>query len=203
MIDSTKISKKKMAAGAALVALSGFVPQPLMQQAHAAAATINVTGSFITGITLNAGRDAQFGVMAASDVNGTVTLSTAGAVTFAAGKGVTVGGAPQAGSFAFTAVSTVPNIDITVAGLGAVALAASANGLGPIGTAKLSKIVLGGLDSGAAQVTLTDGGSGTAKVAGYDFDEATATIDVGAQLTWTTPPPIGSFTAPITLTISY
>lgn len=190
---------KKAAAGAALVALSGFVPQPMMQSAQAATATINMTGSFVTGIALAAGTNASFGVLAATDVNGTATLSTAGAVT--PSKAVTAGGTPQAGSFAFTAVSTTPNIDITVAGLGAVTLNPSAGLGGPAGTVNINKVFLDNI--GTAAITLTDGGGGTAKTAGYDFTVKTGAIKVGGQLTWGATAPIGQFSEAITLTVAY
>lgn len=192
-------SKTKMAAGAALIALSGFVPQPLISSADAATAKISVTGSLITGIQLAAGQNVKFGSVAATDINGNMAISTAGAVT--PSKGVAVGGAPQAGSFAFTAVSTTPNVDITVAGLGALTLAASAGGAGPTGTAKLNKIILDNI--GAAAITLTNGGGGTAKKAGYDITTKTGPIKVGAVVTWGATQPIGAFTQQITLTMVY
>ncbi len=196
---STKtIINKKMAAGAALVALSGFVPQPLVGTAEAASAKIDVSGSFITGIKLAAGQDVKFGSLAATDVNGTAKIVTAGTVTLT--KGVAVGGAPQAGSFVFTAVSTTPNVDITVAGLGAVVLAASVGGGGPTGTVTLNKIILKGA---GIDETLTDGGGGTAKKAGEAISAKTGPIKVGAIVGWGGTQPIGSFTQEITLTIGY
>ncbi|MCB1531883.1 MAG: DUF4402 domain-containing protein [Alphaproteobacteria bacterium] len=199
MSNKKTILNKKVAAGAALVALSGFVPQPMMQSAQAASASISVTGSFVTGIQLAAGTNAQFGVLAATDVNGTATLSTAGAVT--PSKAVTAGGAPQAGSFQFTAVSTVPNVDITVSGLGAVVLAASAGGGGPTGTVKLNKVFLDNFATAA--VTITDGGAGSGTATGVDINAATTSIKVGGQLTWGAVQPIGQFSEAIVLTIAY
>lgn len=192
-------TKTKMAAGAALVALSGFVPQPLISNAEAASAKINVTGSLITGIVLAAGQDVKFGSVAATDINGKMSISTAGVIT--PSKAVAVGGAPQAGTFAFTAVSTTPNVDITVAGLGALTLAATGGGGGPTGTAKLNKIVLDNI--AAAATTLTNAGGGTAKKAGYDITSLTGPIKVGASVTWGATQPIGSFTQQITLTMAY
>ncbi len=193
------ILNKKAAAGVALVALSGFVPQPFMQQAEAASASISVTGSFITGVILAAGTSIKFGKLAATDINGSVTIDTAGALT--PSKAVTAGGAPQAGSFAVTFVSTVPNIDITVTGLGLVALAASGGGAGPTGTVKLNNIVLDQL--GAAAITLTDGGGGSATTTGFNITTATTNIKVGGQLTWGGTQPIGTFTEAIVLTIAF
>jgi hypothetical protein len=189
----------KMAAGAALVALSGFVPQPFVNSAQAASASISISGSFITGIQLAAGTDIKMGKVAVTAANGSVVISTAGVVTPT--KAVAAGGAPQAGTFSFKAVSTTPNVDITVTGLGALTLAATTGGVGPVGTAKLTKITLGGI--GAAPTTLTDGGAGTDKKLAYNINTTLATMDVGATITWGAVQPIGQFQTPITLTIAY
>ena len=193
------IKTKAAVASAAVVALSGFVPQPLISSAHAASAKISVTGSFITGIKLAAGKNAQFGSNAANDVNGKATISTAGVL--AVSKAVKVGGAPQAGSFAFTAVDIVPNVDFTVAGLGALVLAATGGGAGPAGTMKLKSVILGGV--GAAATTLTSGGGTTAKKAGYDITSLVGPLKVGAVVTWGATQPLGAFTQQITLTAAY
>ncbi len=192
-------TKAAAVAGAAVVALSGFVPQPLISSAHAASAKISVTGSFITGVKLGAGVNAQFGSNAATAPNGKATISTAGVL--AVSKAAKVGGAPQAGSFAFTAVSTTPNVNFTVAGLGPLTLAATGGGAGPVGTMKLKSIILGGV--GAAATTLTSGGGTTAKKAGYDITTKTGPIKVGAVLTWGGTQPLGAFTQQITLTAAY
>lgn len=191
--------KKKAAAGTILVALSGLVPQPFVQHAQAATATISVTGSFISGITLGAGTDVKFGKLVATDINGTAKVATGGAVTLT--KGVAAGGAPQAGSFTFKAANTTPNVDITVAGLGAMVLAATGGGAAAVGTAKLTKVILGGI--GAAATTIADGGGGTGKKAAYDITKTTDTIDVGAIVSWGATTPIGSFAEAVVLTISY
>ncbi len=192
-------TKAAAVAGAAVVVLSGAVPQPLISSAHAASAKISVTGSFKTGITLAAGKNAQFGSNAVTDVNGKATISTAGVL--AVSKAVKIGGAVQAGSFAFTAVSTVPNVDITVAKLGALTLVATGGGGGPVGTMKLAKITLGGI--GAAVTNLLSGGGTTAQKAGYDINALVGPIKVGAQVTWGAVQPIGAFTQQITLTMAY
>ncbi len=193
--------KKKAAAvaGAAVVALSGAVPQPLISSAHAATAKISVTGSFITGIKLAAGKNVQFGSNAASNISGKATISTAGAIALT--KGVAVGGTPQAGSFAFTAVSLVPPVDLTVAGLGPVVLGATVGLGGPVGTMKLATVVLDNI--GAASVALASGGGTTAKKAAYVITSLTGPIKVGATVTWGAVQPQGAFTQQITLTAAY
>lgn len=196
--DKSKLNSKAVGA-ATLVALSGFVPQPFVNLAHAATATISVTGSFITGIKLAPGTTAKFGSNAASDINGKMNLSTAGAVTGV--KGVHIGGGKQAGSFQFTAVSTVPNVDITVTGLGKLVLAASAGGHAAQGTAKLNSVTFGKI--GAVATTLVDGGAGSAKKAAYNITKKTTKMLVGAEVTWGAVLPIGSFATPIVVTIAF
>lgn len=201
-IDKTYISKKKIAAGAALVALSGFVPTPVMQQAHAASAPLNVTGSFVTGVQLAAGNSVKFGTLAATAGNGKVTLSTAGANTVS--NAVKVGAASSQGTFSLKVVSTTIGMDITVAGMGAVVLAASAGGGGPTGAVSLDKIILGGAAIGTpTKTTITDGGGGTGKATGVKAGAATGVINVGGQLTWGATQPIGQFTQAITLTMAF
>ncbi len=194
--------KKGAAAGAVLVALSGFVPEPLVNplisQANAATATFNVTGSFITGIKLTPITDAKFGSVAATGVNGTAKLSTAGAVTSA--KGTAVGGA-QEGEVQFTAVNTTPNVDVTVKSMGAVVLAATSGGAGPTGTMKLTKLLFG--DIAAATFAVTDAGGGTGVSAGVDIDTLAAVMKVGAHVSWGATQPLGQFTKQVKVYIAY
>ncbi|GJL85521.1 MAG: hypothetical protein DHS20C02_12960 [Micavibrio sp.] len=194
--------KTKAAAvtGAAVVALSGFVPQPLISSAQAATATISVTGSFITGIALAAGANANFGSVAATAPAGSVVLATTGAIT-ASPNAVAVGGAVANGSFVFTAVDTTPNINMTVTGLGAVVLAATGGGNGPVGTMKLANVSLGGI--GAAAATFPSGGGTTATVANYNITSLNGPIAVGATVTWGAVQPIGLFSEAIVLTAAY
>jgi hypothetical protein len=190
--------KSRAAAGAVLVALSGFVPQPLMQSANAATATISVSGTFISGISLTAGLDAIFGKLVATAPNGKAVLATAGTVT--PSKGVTAGGAPQAGTFQLKVASTVPMIDITVKGLGALTLAATGGGAGPSGTAKLTSV---NFDNMGAATTITGVGT-TGKKVGYDLTVKTGILKMGATVTWGAALPVlGTFQAPVTLILHY
>jgi hypothetical protein len=199
MSNTKSFMKSKAAGGAALVALSGFIPQPLVtNHAQAASAKISVKGSFISGIKISAIKDAVFGSNIATAANGKLVLSSANVVT--PSKGVHIGGSPASGQFKFTAASTTPSVDITVAGLGAMTLGATAGGVAAVGTAKLAKITL---DKIGATATLTDGGGGTAKSANYDITATKATIQVGGEVTWGATPPIGAFAEEITLTIAY
>ncbi len=197
------ITKKKVAAGAALVALSGFVPQPMMQQANAASASISVTGSFITGVQLVAGVSVKFGTFAATAGNGNVTLSTAGAITTTVGA-VQVNANSAAGSFSLKVVDTAVPLNVTVAGLGAVTLIASAGGGGPTGTVTLNKVILGGASLGGTFI-ITDAGGGTGKtvIPATKVTGKTGAMAIGGQLTWGATQPIGQFTQAITLTMAF
>ncbi len=191
--------KSNAAMGAVLVALSGAVPVPFISTANAATAKISVTGSLVTGITLTAGVDAKFGKVAPTLPNGSAVLSTAGVVT--PSNGVTAGGAPQNGTIAFTAVDTTPNVDITIAGMGSMALAATTGGAAATGTAKLSQVKLGAI--GAAAAALSTGGGTTATSAGYAITTTSAVMKVGATVTWGAVQALGSFAEEITVTIAY
>ena len=189
---------KKAAAGA-LVALSSFVPQPLMNAANAASDTIKLSGSFITGIQLTGGLPVAFGSVAVTSPTGSIKLSVAGAVTSPGPDAVAVGGG-AAGTLKFKAVSTTPNVDITVKGMGPVVLAATVGGHAPAGTSKMTKIILSGI--GATAPTLTAAGT-TAKKAGYDINTKNGTLKVGGYMTWGAVQPFGQFDEVLTFIISY
>lgn len=189
--------KSRAAAGAALVALSGFVPQPLIGTALAAVASLPLQGTFISGITLTAGNPIDFGSMVASATGGKAVLSTAGVNTPT--KGVAIGGA-AVGTIKFKAASTTPNVDITVSKMGPLTLAKTAGNNGPAGTAKLTKVALGAIGAAAADITA----AGTiGKKLGYNITTKSANIKVGGTITWGAVRPIGAFTQNIVVTIAY
>lgn len=206
-ITQHHIDKKKVAAGAALVALSGFVPQPLMQQAHAASAAINVTGSFVTGVELAAGNAFKFGTIAATGAAGSVTFNpaTGGGGTFASNNAVQINASSQTGSFSLKVASTTPDLNVTVAGLGTVTLIASGGGAGPTGSVKLAQVILDKSAFGAGADIVFASGGGTSDTAVIAGGAAAATTDilVGGQLTWTGGIPVGQFTQAITLTATF
>lgn len=192
-------NRKTLLAGPLLVSLSGIVPIPLFSRsARAAQATVSLTGSFITGVKIAPGINVQIGQIAVTGINGSIIISPAGVIT--PDKAVTVGGGVQAGSFIFTAVGTVP-VDVTVRGLGALTLTPSVGGLGPVGTAKLNKVIVGGI--GAVPLEVADSGAGTGKVNNYNLTTKNGPIDIGLQITWGAVQPIGAFSQQISLVVAF
>lgn len=102
---------KKAAAGAVLVALSGFLPQPFVHQAMASTATINATGTFSDGITMSFLANLEFKTIVATAINGSLTVKPTGAGSIGA-NGFFVA-APIAGKIGFNAASVKP-IDIKI-----------------------------------------------------------------------------------------
>ncbi len=192
---------KKAASGVALVALSGVVPQPLVNDAQAATATINLSGSFITGIQLTALNALNFGSIAVTSPTGTASVSTAGG--FVSTDAVAVGGALAAGKITFKAVNTTPNVDITAKCTQAqkLTLAATGGGNGPTGTIKVVSVTLGAI--GATATTLAFGAGTTIQKAGYNINTKSAAMLVGTNVSWAGGQPIGTFAAPLIMTISY
>lgn len=208
-----QLNKGRIAAGAAMVALSGFVPQPMMQQANAAAtATINVTGSLVTGISLVAVDDVKFGTLVPTATAGTIVVAPGLATTVIPTTAYTnakhVGNA-QDGSFKLQVLATGIDMDATVKGIGLVpttAFVATAGGSGPTGTVKIDRFFIGPTNiTKTAKITFNSGGGTTDTIASAFQASVTAqkTINVGAALSWTAPQPIGQFTVPVSLTLSF
>lgn len=195
------VLNKKVAAGAALVALSGFVPQPLMQQAHAASAGINVSGSFITGVSLAPGVAADFGKLVGTAATGNVTLKTGGTIVTPVVGAKQVGATSTNGTFKATIVNKTAKMDVTVAGMGKVTLTPTVNGAATQGTVTLSKVILGGPALTGA-VTITNV-AGTGKTQAQATVTAASTINVGGRIEWTGAIPRGQFQQAITLTMAF
>lgn len=200
---NTAGAKKAVAAGA-LVALSGFVPQPFVQtariinSAQAASQEFSAKATFASGITLSKKAEMNFGTVVATDVNGKFTLKTDGGVTASNGVGIAN---KAVGVLGVKALTTGGNIDLTLAGLGLMDRAATANG-GDQGTVKLASVIFKD-KLGAADLTFKSGGGTVAKVADYDFNKKTASnIAFGGALTWTARP-IGVFTTTLTLSANF
>lgn len=195
MSDRNHNLKTKTAASVALVALSGVVPQPFVQQAYADTATISVTGKFISGITLIAGTNVQMGSLIATGSTGKLSVTAGGGTVTASG---TFLGAPTAGTVKITAKATQP-VDITVKGFGALTVTT--------GTATLSKVYI----SGPITVNVTlSGGTATSADSqlnvGLNASAVTAapqTFNIGAGVTWTGNQPIGTFSQAINLIVGY
>lgn len=195
---------KKAAAGAALVALSGFVPQVADNQAQAATATITVTASLVTGITLAAGDDLQFATAAATQGTGSLVMAPAGTVTYNKATAAISGGTVKNGTLAFTAANATGKISVTVAGIGAVTgLAATTGGAGPTGSLTLDSVVLDKMNAGNETVTVGVGSTGKIATVTLTAGAATTTIDVGISLSWGATLPVGKFTQALTFTMAY
>jgi hypothetical protein len=200
MFAFQKSARTKALTRVALVSLSGFVPVPLIvHTARAASATISFQGSLITGVQIGPGINVQFGKLVATGPNGSMIINPGGG--FGSTKGVTAGGAPQAGSFTFKAVNSTGPIDVTVKGLGPVTLAATPGGGGPVGTAKLSKVIIGGIGPAPLVMTATAGGVATAK--NYGLSTKNGPMEIGIGVTWGAVQPIGSFTQQIIMRVTF
>jgi hypothetical protein len=190
-----------------LIALSGFMPLPLMvQSARAGTTTLSITGQFITGFSLVKIADMKWGKMVATDTGGKISLTTLGAHAGSV-KGLGVAG-EQNGIFSYKAVSTAAAFDVTVKGIGPLALGATTGGAAAKGTAKLNTILFGKAFSGGTKTAKCVAGGGTtckvAVTAGAQFGvKSNPTAEIGGIVSWTTPKPIGEFGQTLTLIISY
>lgn len=192
MSDNKRNLTKNIAAGAMLVALSGFVPH-VTRTARAASASISVTGSFTSGLAMTAGTGLQFGKIVGTAVSGKVTIKTGGGVSTSKGF---FNATPKAGSIAFSAGAS-KKVDITVTGMKTdLTLVATANG-GNTGTVTLTDVKVAGpfavktyttADTTDTSVTLTD---------------KTADLAIGGTIAWKDPIPLGAFSETITVTISF
>ncbi|MEM7679712.1 MAG: hypothetical protein AAF182_01745 [Pseudomonadota bacterium] len=209
-IDKQLKNTGKIAAGAAVVALSGFVPQPAMQQAHAAnSATVNVTGSFITGISIVAQNDLQFGTLVATGSNGSYVIAPTTTVADVTSNVKAVGG-QNVGDFKLAIAVTGAKVDVTVANIGVVDTLNPSVGLNPAVGATLLKVeelYIGktNFSTPATKLTFASGGGTTATIASA-FKVSTTlqqTINFGGQLSWGATQPIGQFTQPVTITMNF
>lgn len=185
-----KLNKTKVAAGAAIVALSGFVPTPVVQNAEAASTPINISGSFISGITIASKVDVSMGNIIASGATGKIQLKAGGATS---GTNATIISGSAPGKIKATYKAAQP-VDVTVAGFGKIGV--------PTNTATLTKMYFTGVFS----ATITGGtatptasslgrvltGTGTGKV-----------VNIGAGISWTGGRPGGAFAKATTVTIVY
>lgn len=191
---------KKAAAGAALVALSSFVPQPMLHQAMADTTTLNVTGKFITGITLAATNDIKLGSIIASAKTGFVNMDAAAATAVSSAA---FAGTPAVGKIKITAAVANP-LDVKIAGFGKLTL----TGGSAAGTATLTKVYVGGADV-TSGITVAGGTStATATVTGLNLVAGAiatppGTLTLGSRIAWTGSTPVGTFSQALTVTITY
>lgn len=184
---------KKVAAGAALVALSGFVPNPFMQEAHAANANINASGSFISGVAIGANQNLSFATLIATLSTGTFGVTPAGAAGVSVG--VTQLGALQQGQFTYNLAVSGASLRVSVTtGISAVA--------GPApGTVSITRVSIDAANINAGN-TFTFNATGVVSSVAVGATGAD-TMNVGARVAWTGGRPIGAFVQAIGVNISF
>jgi len=126
----SNINKKVLGAGAALVALSSFVPNPFMMSGQAlaqatATATLSISASVVNPLNVKQLAKLNFGVFAVTANNGSVTFKTAGE-TFNNGFKITSG---TLGKITFTAPQNA-TFTISIPDYVATAIKISAGGGG-------------------------------------------------------------------------
>lgn len=187
-MSTKKIKNTKLAAGATLIALSGFVPEAVMSPAHADTAAIAGSGTFSDGITFVAGTNLLFNTIVATGAAGTARVLPGGGTS--AVSAVFVGVTQKAGTFAFNgAVSTSLNLTLSSGVTSGVALATQ-------GKITLNTVKITGPFT--APVTFV----GNSKQVGV-INNKTADMNVGAQVTWAGGVPLGTFAFPIKVVVSY
>jgi hypothetical protein len=186
-MSSKSLSKSKLTAGAVIVALSGFVPDATNNVALADTASIAGSGVFTDGLTLSAGtKNLLFNTMVATGTTGSLQLTPAGGT--AKVSGVFVGISQQPGTFAFNAaISTNVNVTLISGITSNVALATQ------------GKITLKTIDlTGPFAANFTANKATTALIAAKAAD-----INVGGTVSWDTAVPIGTFSLPVKISVSY
>ena len=190
-----KVSKKNLkniAAGAILVALSGFVPK-VSRPAHAASATVKVSGTFSSGLKMTAGQPVLYGVIVPTDANGKVTIKATGGTAIS--KAFFNGGVQQAGSIKFSAGAS-KLVDITVAGL-KNSLTLGSFGGAKTGTVNLPTAVISGPLKTAQTFKIT------ATKQSNTLNSTTKDLNIGSVVTWNAVQPIGTFSQTLTVTVSF
>lgn len=183
----------KIAGGAALVALSGIVPTPapFVQDANAATTTISVSGTFISGITIDTATDVDLGTIIATGATGTAKVEAGD--TLAGSNGTIIGGNSD-GKIKFN-FKVNKQVDVKVSGFGT---------LGPTVTdATFDKMYF----SGVFTATVTGGTGTTTATAANNALTASGNAkiaNVGAGVSWTGAfPTTGTFAKPVTITVTF
>ena len=193
--------KNKLVAGAAIVALSGFVPTPF-NAAHAAVSdsdSLNINATVLTALTVSANASLVFGGFVPIANTGYVDIAATGGASQSNAKLVT--GTPAAGGIKFGG-STASNYVIAATGLGtagfALETASSASDL------VIKQLYFGTNANGLATgFTLSAGTLASAKTAQVQLQgNATAVNGVGGRVHWTGGmPALGQYSGSIAITI--
>lgn len=192
MLNKTQHLPQKLAVGAVMVALSGFIPKP-SRVANAATATISASGSFTGGIQVTAKTNVNFGQIVATAPNGSISITPGGA-TFVNGaffNSPTISN----GAVVFNA-GAAKTMTVAVAGL--------QNGLtlGTVGGQKTGVVNLGTVKVAgpfAGTMTLTTGMVSDTVA----LTSTTLPVRVGAILSWGGVQPIGTFAHSVVITLTF
>ena len=214
--EKQKITSASKAVGAAIVALSGFVPMPNLvsglsgisalsrghsRGAHAASLPIPVSGSALSGIALAGPVSLKFGSVVATNKTGTYGVKTDGGVLTGLAGAKTVGGKAQGKITTYTALVSA-GIDIKISKIGKKTL----TGAGATGKVTLNSVNFGSQLGGAALKLVAVGTVATKTNYAASVKNA-AVVGVGGTLKWTglATPPVGNIpgTMDIVITITY
>jgi hypothetical protein len=204
-----KTTSASKAVGAAMVALSGFVPVPSMQvpgisgnlfggSARAAKLSIPMNGSALSGVAMAGPSALKFGIVVATAKTGTFGVKTDNGTTGVAGAKKLSGQA--AGAIGTYTILATGKVDVTVSKIGKITL----TGAGATGAVKLDTINFGVNLGGAA---LKVGAVGTKAVkAAYVITttKAAASAKIGGTLKWAgqATPPVGTIPAATAMVIT-
>lgn len=188
----TKTLPEKIAIGAVLVGLSGFVPK-VTRVAKAATATISASGSFTGGIQVTAKTNVNFGQVVATAPSGSISITPGGA-TFVNG--------------AFFNSPTISNGAVVFNAGAAKVMTVQVSGLQktiPLGTVGGEKtgivdfatVKVGGPFPGL--LTLTTASPNDTVL----LTSTTQPVRVGAILSWGAVQPIGTFSQSVVITLTF
>lgn len=182
----------KLALGAALVSLSGFVPK-ITKTVQAATATISASGSFTGGIQITAKTNVNFGQVVATASSGSISI-TPGGGTFVNG--------------AFFNSPTISNGAVVFNAGAAKVMTVEVQGLQktiPLGT-------IGGVQTGVVNFATVKVGGPFAGLLTLTTGKLTDTIAltsttqpvrIGAILSWGAVQPIGTFSQSVRITLTF
>jgi hypothetical protein len=189
----SKHTKTKLATGAVLVALSGFVPQITANRANAASATIAASGTFSSGIKMTAASNLRFGLMVPTSATGKMSITPGNGTGTT--KGFFNGGTQAAGKISFSA-GALKNVDITVTGMKNTLALGSFNGT-KTGTVNLPSVFFAGPVAGSLTFKTT------ATKTNVALTSTKNAITLGGAVTWGATLPIGTFSQVISVTVAF
>ena len=207
---SHPIDKKKLAAGAAMVALSSFVPNPIFtDEAHAqatASAVLTIQASVTNPLGITPGPNLNFGTFATAGA-GSVSIDAAGVTAIVNGFVVT---AAVNGTVKLTAPKSATfSLSITDYKTGTIFIDNGGGGLGATPTKTMTVKRLYFIDQGtnfntklAASQTVKNA---SANITGISIDNAAGTgkADIGGLLLFSGNQITGAYSGTYTMVISF